>query len=184
MGQCQPTRGSPCDNASTKSYRLVRILGQRHQWSVLFWKWCWWAITINGKCYRMMITDFFCPKLNDMAVDMWFQQDGTTCNTADTTMDILHKLFQGMVMSHRGDMNWPPRLCDLTPLDIFLWDFLKLQVYANKWQSTNALKFNITNAIVQIQPDLCSRVIENWTIRIHATVRSRSGHLKDVIIHT
>lgn len=143
------------------------------------------AITINGERYRTMLTDFFWPKLNDMEVDdMWFQQDGATCHTADATMDILHERFEGMVISRRGDVNWPPRSCDLTPLDFFLWGFLKSQVYANKPQSTDALKANITNAIAQIQPDLCGRVIKNWTTRIRATVRSRGGHLNDVIFHT
>lgn len=143
------------------------------------------AITVNGERYRTMITDFFWPKLNDMDVDdMWFQQDGATCHTADATMDILHERFESMVISRRGDVNWPPRSCDLTPLDFFLWGFLKSQVYANKPQSTDALKVNITQAIAQIKPDLCGRVIENWTTRIRATVRSRGGHLNDIIFHT
>ena len=109
---------------------------------------------------------------------------GIISHTADATMDILHERFQGMVISRRGDVNWPPRSCNLTPLDLFLWCFLKLQVYANKPQSTDVLKVNITNAITQIQPDLCGRAIENWTTRIRATVRSRGGHLNDVIFHT
>ena len=76
------------------------------------------------------------------------------------TMDILHKRFEGMVIS-RGDVNWPPRSCDLTPLDFFLWGYLKSQIYTNKPQTIDAFKVNITNAIQQIQPDLCEKVIEN-----------------------
>ena len=92
---------------------------------------------------------------------MWFYKDGATCHIADATMGILHGRFQGMVISRRGDVNWSSGSCDLTSLDFFLWGFLKSQVYANKPQSTDAPKFNITNAITQIQPDLCGRVIEN-----------------------
>lgn len=143
------------------------------------------AITVNGERYRRMITDFLWPILNDMDVDdMWIQQDGATCHTADATMDVLHERFEGRVISRRGDVNWPPRSCDLTPLDFFLWGFLKSQVYANRPQSTVDLKVNITQAIAQIQPDLCVRVIENWIARIRATVRNRGGHLNDVIFHT
>jgi len=54
----------------------------------------------------------------------------------------------------------------------------------NKQQTIDALKVNITNAIQQIQPDLCKKVIENWIARIHVTKRSRGGHLSDVIFHT
>ena len=70
------------------------------------------------------------------------------------------------------------------PTRLFLWGFQKSQVYGNKPQSTDALKVNITKVIAQIQPDLCGRVIENRTTRIRATVRSRGGHLNDVIFHT
>jgi len=123
--------------------------------------------------------------MDDMDTDnMWFQQDGATCHTPHATMDILHERFEGMVIILRGgDVNWPPRSCDLTPLDFFLWGYLKSQIYTNKPQTIDALKVNITNAIQQIQPDLCEKVIENWTARIRAK-RSRDGHLSDVIFHT
>jgi len=115
--------------------------------------------------------------------NMWFQQDGATCHTPHATMDILHKRFEGMVISRGGNVNWPPRSCDLTPLNFFFWDYLKSQVYM-KPQTIDALKVNITNAIQQIQPDLCEKVIENWTARIRVIKRSRGGYLSDVIFHT
>jgi len=65
--------------------------------------------------------------------------------TPHATMDILHERFEDMVISREGDVNWPPRSCDLTPLDFFLWDYLKSQVYMNKPQTIDALKV-ITNA--------------------------------------
>ncbi|KYN09543.1 hypothetical protein ALC57_18330 [Trachymyrmex cornetzi] len=102
---------------------------------------------------------------------------------ADWALEQLEQ-FEGMVISRGGDVNWPPRSCDLTPLDFFLWGYLKSQVYTNKPQTIDALKVNITNAIQQIQPDLCEKVIENWTARIRVTKRSRGGHLSDVIFHT
>jgi len=47
------------------------------------------------------------------------------------------------------------------PLNFFLWGYLKSQVYTNKPQTIDALKVNVTNAIQQIQPDLCEKIIEN-----------------------
>jgi len=110
--------------------------------------------------------------------NMWFQQDGATSHTPHATMDILHERFEGYLARR------PPRSCDLTPLDFFLWDYLKSQIYTNKPQTIDALKVNITNAIQQIQPDLYEKIIENWTARIRVTKRSRGGHLSDVIFHT
>ena len=74
-----------------------------------------------------MITDFFWPKLKDMdVVDMWFQQEGATYHTVNATMDILHELFEDLVISRGGDVNWPPRSCDSTPLDFVLWGGFKV----------------------------------------------------------
>jgi len=71
-------------------------------------------ITVNGEC-RSMISNFLWPKEDDMDTDnMWFQQmDGATCHIPHAVMDILHERFEGMVISYGGDVNWPPRSCDL-----------------------------------------------------------------------
>ncbi|XP_012057463.1 PREDICTED: uncharacterized protein LOC105620583 [Atta cephalotes] len=107
------------------------------------------AITVNGERYRsMQLKQLLVPKMDDMDTDnMWFQQDSATCHTPHATVDILHERFEGMIISRGGDVNWPPKSCDLTPLDFFLWGYLKSQVYTNKLQIIDALKINIINAI-------------------------------------
>ena len=50
---------------------------------------------------------------------MWFQQDGATCHTTRANMALLQETFTGRVISHRGDINWPARSSDLTPLHSF-----------------------------------------------------------------
>lgn len=103
------------------------------------------AITVNGERYTT-ITDFIWLKLKDMDVDdMWLQQDAATSNTADAMMDILLELFEGMVISCRSEVNWPPRSCTLTMVDFFC--ILKSQVYANNPQLTDAHKIDITTHI-------------------------------------
>jgi hypothetical protein len=68
-----------------------------------------------------------------------------------------------MAIFRGGDVNWPPKSCDLTPLDFFLW---------NKSQSVDTLKVNIINVIAQIQADLWGSAFENWTTRISAIKRA------------
>ncbi|GFW56905.1 uncharacterized protein TNCV_161351 [Trichonephila clavipes] len=78
-------------------------------------------VTVNGDRYRAMITNFFIPELNNHDVqDLWFQQDGATCHTAHATIDLLKDTFGDRLISRFGPVNWPPRSCDLTPLDYFL----------------------------------------------------------------
>ncbi|GFU48468.1 uncharacterized protein TNCV_3963281 [Trichonephila clavipes] len=79
-------------------------------------------VTVNGDRYRAMITNFFIPELNNRDVqELWFQQDGATCHTARATIDLLKDTFGDRLISRFGPVNWPPRPCDLTPLDYFLW---------------------------------------------------------------
>lgn len=78
---------------------------------------------------------------------------------------------------------WSLRLYDLTFLDFFFWNYLKLPAYTNKSQIIDALKVNRTNAIWQIQPVLWNKVMENRIFRIRACKKSRGGHLNDVIFH-
>ncbi|GFV03328.1 transposable element Tc3 transposase [Trichonephila clavipes] len=78
-------------------------------------------VTVNGDQYRAMITNFFIPELNNHDVqELWFQQDGATCHTARAAIDLLKDTFVDRLISRFGPVNWPPRSCDLTPLDYFL----------------------------------------------------------------
>ncbi|GFV10737.1 uncharacterized protein TNCV_1755751 [Trichonephila clavipes] len=88
-----------------------------------------------------MITNFFIPELNNHDVqELWLQQDGATCHTARATIDLLKDTFGDHLISRFGPVNWPPRSCDLTPLDYFLWGYVKSLVYADKPQTLDHLK--------------------------------------------
>jgi len=84
------------------------------------------AVTLNGVPYRDMLENFFFSRMEEEDIDdIWFQQDGATCHTANVTIDLLHSTFENRIISRNGDVNWPPRSCDLTPLDYFLWGAVK-----------------------------------------------------------
>ncbi|GFT20066.1 DUF4817 domain-containing protein [Trichonephila clavipes] len=100
-----------------------------------------------------MITNFFIPELNNHDVQkLWFQQDGATCHTARATIDLLKDTFGDRLISRFGPVNWPPRSCDLTPLEYFLWGYVKSLVYADKPQTLDHLEDNIRRVIADIRP--------------------------------
>ncbi|GFV02593.1 DUF4817 domain-containing protein [Trichonephila clavipes] len=124
-------------------------------------------VTVNGDGYRAMITNFFIPELNNHDVQkLWFQQDGATCHTARATIDLLKDTFGDSLISRFAPVNWPPRSCDLIPLAYFLWDYVKLLVYAEKPQTLDHLEDNIHRVIADIRPQMLEKVIENWTSRL------------------
>ncbi|GFT74364.1 transposase [Trichonephila clavipes] len=96
---------------------------------------------VNGDRYRVIITKFFIPELNNHDVqELWSQQDGATCHTARATIQLLKDTFGDRLISRFGPGNWPPRSCDLTPLDYFLWDYVKSLVYADKPETLDHLE--------------------------------------------
>ncbi|GFU22511.1 DUF4817 domain-containing protein [Trichonephila clavipes] len=115
-------------------------------------------VTVNGDRYRAMITNFFIPELNNHDVqELWFQQDGATCHTARATIDLLKDTFGDRLISRFGPVNWLPRSCDLTPLDYFLWGYVKSLVYADKPQTFDHLEDNIRRVIADIRPQMLEK---------------------------
>ncbi|GFU27646.1 putative DD41D transposase [Trichonephila clavipes] len=129
-----------------------------------------------------MITNFLIPELNNHDVqELWFQQDGAKCHTSRATIDLLKDTFGDRLISRFGPVNWPPRSCDLTPLDYFLWGYVKSLVYADKPQTLDHLEDNIRRVIADIRTQMLEKVIENWTSRLDHIRASRGSPMTEII---
>ncbi|GFX29535.1 hypothetical protein TNCV_4776083 [Trichonephila clavipes] len=71
--------------------------------------------------------------------------------------------------------------CDLTPLDCFLWGYVKSLVYADKPQTLDPLEDNIRRVIADIRPQMLEKVIENWTSRLDYIRASRGSPMPEII---
>lgn len=142
------------------------------------------TVTVNAERYQRMLTEFLWPALDEInRDDVYFQQDGATSHTSRDTTALLREKFPGRLISRNGDVNWPPRSCDLTPLDFFLWGYIKEKVYSNNPQTLEALKENIRVVIREITPQVCEMVMQNFLKRMTNCSQSRGGHLPDIIFH-
>ena len=131
-----------------------------------------------------MLNEFMFTKIKeDYIGNIWFQQDGATCYTAEATLDVLRSVFEDRIISSRADVVLPPRSCDLTPLDYYLWDAVKDKCYADKPEAIEALKDNIREAIGEIQLSTIDNVLKNWTDRVGSCMASRGRHLNEIILH-
>ena len=105
-----------------------------------------------------MLTDCFFEEIkSEDLYDIWFQQDGAT-------IDLLRSIFGNRIISRNGDVTWPPRSCDLTPLDYYVWGAVKDKCYANNPETIQDLKDEIQTAIADIRPE----TIENDTQKLGA----------------
>ena len=97
-------------------------------------------------------TNFCSQKLKRrMLATFGINNAGAACHTAEATLDVLLPVFEDRIFSRRADVVWPPRSCDLTPLDYYLWSAVKDKCYADKPETIDVLKDNIREAIGEIQ---------------------------------
>ena len=64
---------------------------------------------------------------------------------------------------------------------LFLWCYLKDNVYANNPQTIEALKENIRHEIAAIFPETLRNAMENTMRRAHFCEQEGNSHLADVI---
>ena len=80
-----------------------------------------------------MLNEFLFTKIEEEDIgNIWFQQDGARCRTAEATLDVLSPVIEDSSISRRADVVWPPRSCDLILLNYYLWVAVKDKCYADK----------------------------------------------------
>ncbi|GFT73340.1 putative transposable element [Trichonephila clavipes] len=104
-----------------------------------------------------------------------------TAQHVSATIDLLKDTFGDRLISRFGPVNWPPRSCDLTPLDYFLWVYVKLLVYADKPQTLDHLEDNILRVIADIRLQMLEKVFENWTSRLDYIRASLGSPMPEII---
>ena len=100
-----------------------------------------------------MLNEFLFTKIEEEDIgSIWFQQDGATCHTAEAKLNVLRPVFEDRIISRRADVVWPPRSCDLTPLEYYLWGTVRDKCYADKL----LVKYSCTQSIMclKIEPIL------------------------------
>ena len=67
--------------------------------------------TVNGDRYRHMLNTFLRPVVIHLRNrhELWFQQDGATCRTANETMNMLKGMLDSNIISRRAALTWTPR---------------------------------------------------------------------------
>uniref|UniRef100_A0AC34FPT4 DUF4817 domain-containing protein n=1 Tax=Panagrolaimus sp. ES5 TaxID=591445 RepID=A0AC34FPT4_9BILA len=114
----------------------------------------WAAISANG------VVEFFIPEMQNRPYfdTMLFQQDGAPPHFANLTRNLLNEVFpERWIGRGSPNLNWAPRSPDLTPLDFFLWGYVKSKVYAVPIRDLEHLKERIVDAFVDLTPEMIRR---------------------------
>lgn len=78
---------------------------------------------INGATYLQFLQDALPELLRDVPVEtqetMYYQHDGAPPHRSQNVMRFLHNRYGDRIIAHQGQVHWPPRSPDLTPMDFF-----------------------------------------------------------------
>ncbi|ERL95808.1 hypothetical protein D910_00344, partial [Dendroctonus ponderosae] len=81
-------------------------------------------------------------------------------------------------IGRNGFQNWPPRSPDLTPLDFFLWGYIKGIVYHTLPTTSHDMKTRIRDAFKTVTPQMLSRVSSGFEKRIYKCLEMDGQHFE------
>ena len=76
------------------------------------------------------------------------------------------------------DFPWPPRSPDITPLDFFLWGYVKNIVYLTKVRDMTDLRQRISNAIAAIDEAMLQRTWQEIEYRLDVLRATNGAHIE------
>lgn len=125
---------------------------------------------LDGSKYLSLLQDQIVPSIRQLRSDSntWFQQDGAPPHYSRIVREYLDSVFPNRWIGRRGEIEWPPRSPDLTPLDFFYWGYLKSLIYATPVESIEHLKSRIMEESTKITPNTLAKVLNS--------VYERLGH--------
>lgn len=135
--------------------------------------------TINAQRYQTILLESFINQLDDIELTSgYFQQDSATAHTAQITINYLHQFFPDRLISVGL---WPSRSPDLTPLDFFLFPYLKNTIYRNQIQNLQQLRNAIEEAIANIGPEMLTNVFNNLSRRVQCCLAVEGRHFEHIL---
>ena len=140
------------------------------------------TVTVTSERYTQMLREYFFPIIEEKGMGSYhFQQDGATSHTARVSMALLREKFPGKLISRFGEIDWPPRSPDLTPLDFYLWGYLKSKVYEEDPRTVEDLKRKIQEEITRIHEATLRKIMESTLKRMQECLELAGAHLKCTI---
>lgn len=110
---------------------------------------------------------------------IWFQQDGAPCHSRLDVRQYVEDCFNERVIHRFSEIRWPPRSPDLTPLDFFLWGYLKENVYIQApFTDVGHLERVIREEIRKITPQTIRRVLRHFCDRTVTCMEREGGYVE------
>ena len=81
--------------------------------------------------------------------------------------------------SRDTNIPWPARSPDLTPMDFFVWGFIKSKVYVRNYENMTHLEALIVVAFQEFTAEMVSSIFKNMEKRLKLIIQRQGGHIKN-----
>ena len=138
---------------------------------------------VNSQNYLKMLKEFFWPQIQNIrrCKKFYFQQDGAPSHFGLNVRNWLDSKPPGRWIGRGGPIEWPARSPDLTPLDFYLWGYLKQKVYQKNHATISELCDSIRSNIQSIKPDVLKGVFLSIPKRLEKVIKVNGRHIEGVI---
>lgn len=173
---------------------IARTVRHQVRWSTNVWCGIWGTQIVGPIFYDGTLTgDRYLHQLQNMVRDwydelplrhacrVWFQHDGAPPHKASNVRAYLATEFGQQIIGYGGPVEWPPRSPDLTPMDFYLWGYIKAQVYVTEPTSLIDLKQRIILACRTVTPAMLQRVQGSVLSRIQLCIATNGEHFEQYL---
>lgn len=112
---------------------------------------------------------------------VWFQHNGAPAHWSAQVRQTLDAMFPDQWVGRGSDIAWPARSPDLTPMDFFLWGYIKAKVCYTRPTSKADLMSRITVALGNIPPTTFKNVQQSIIHRALLCIASEGQHVEHLL---
>ncbi|KFM59228.1 hypothetical protein X975_23270, partial [Stegodyphus mimosarum] len=134
--------------------------------------------TVSSVVYLDVLENFVFPQLEELQPHVFLQQDGAPPHWDTIVRSSWKDHFTGRWIGRGGPIPWPPRSPDITPLDFFLWGFVKDNVYRRRVSNMDDLKVRITTAIASVDADMLAGTWREIKYRLDILRAKKGAHVE------
>ena len=121
---------------------------------------------MNAEMYENMLRKQIVPRIIET---IFFQQDGASYHYGRNVRRYLDTVFPDRWIGRMDCIEWPARSPGMTPLDYFLWGYLKDRVYKTKPRSLQELRQRIQDEYDNIPAEYLANAIERFYNKFYNT---------------
>ena len=134
--------------------------------------------TITANIYLDMLKHYVVPQLEEFQPRVVFQQDGAPPHWSLIVRDFLNETFPNRWIGRNGPTPWPPRSPDITPLDFFLWGYVKDRVYRTPVRDVETLQSRIIEVLATVNEEMLENTWREIEYRLDILRATNGAHVK------